>query len=311
MSILHVKNLVKSYGDITVVNNISFHIEEGDVLGLVGPNGAGKSTTINMISGLLIPDNGDIIYENSMNYKKWRTNIGLVPQDLAIYNDLTAKENVIFFASLYGLKGKMLEAYVNEALEAVGLLQQTKKRVEYFSGGMKRRLNIACGIVHKPKLIIMDEPTVGIDSQSRTFILDTIKKLQKNGTTVIYTSHYMEEVEEICNKILIIDHGEIILTGTTNEVKSRFNRGKVLVMQTNMSGINSQLVKEQLENIVGVDIVNIAGDSITVYCHAALDDFTTIFNTLQQFHIAILSVESKVPTLEEIFLSLTGKELRD
>lgn len=250
MNIVNATNLTKKYQDLTAVDHISFQVEKGDIYGFVGPNGAGKSTTINMISGLLIPDTGTILFEGGATFDKWHASIGLVPQDLAIYPDLSAEENISFFASLYGLKGKELKQHVMEALVFAGLEEHKKKRAGKYSGGMKRRLNIACGIVHQPKLIIMDEPTVGIDPQSRNFILDSIRKLSQKGTTVIYTSHYMEEVAEICNKILLIDHGKVIISGGIEEIRNRFSKESKLSSEGELS-------------------------------------------------------------LEEIFLSLTGKELRD
>lgn len=245
MNILEVKDITKKYGDMVAVKGISFSVEKGEIFGLVGPNGAGKSTTINMITGLLVPDSGKITFEDGKSFKKWRGNIGLVPQDLAIYPDLSARENVNFFAGLYGLKGAKLKERVDYALEAVGLLDQEKKHSEHFSGGMKRRLNIACALAHNPKLIIMDEPTVGIDPQSRNYILEGIKALREQGTTVIYTSHYMEEVNELCDRILIVDHGNIVEGGAIDEIKERYK------------------------------------------------------------------TEDKIPSLEEVFLIVTGKELRD
>lgn len=245
MNILEVKDITKKYDDMVAVNGISFSVEKGEIFGLVGPNGAGKSTTINMITGLLVPDSGKITFEEGKSFKKWRGNIGLVPQDLAIYPDLSAEENVTFFAGLYGLKGAKLKEKVAEALNVVGLSDQGEKHADKFSGGMKRRLNIACAIAHNPKLIIMDEPTVGIDPQSRNYILEGIKALRAAGTTVIYTSHYMEEVDEICDRILIVDHGNIVEGGAIDEIKERYKS------------------------------------------------------------------EDKLPSLEEVFLIVTGKELRD
>lgn len=311
MVLLSVKNLTKKYDDMTAVDHISFQIEKGDIYGLVGPNGAGKSTTINMISGLLVPDNGEILFEENQSFQKWHANIGLVPQDLAIYPDLSAEENVAFFASLYGLKGSALKERVDEALKAVGLEEHRKKRVDKFSGGMKRRLNIACAIAHKPKLIIMDEPTVGIDPQSRNCILDSIRKLQEEGTTVIYTSHYMEEVEEICNKVLIIDHGKIILAGATNEIRMKFNKGKKLAVGTDTQDFDFEQLKERLENISGISSVERENGAVTMYCEEQLEDYGAVFEAFKQLHICISGIESKTPTLEEVFLSLTGKELRD
>lgn len=228
MKILEVKEITKKYDDMVAVNGISFSVEKGEIFGLVGPNGAGKSTTINMITGLLVPDKGSITFEEGQSFKAWRANIGLVPQDLAIYPDLSAEENVTFFAGLYGFKGAELKKRVQEALRIVGLLDQGKKRADKFSGGMKRRLNIACAIAHSPKLIIMDEPTVGIDPQSRNYILEGIKALRDAGTTVIYTSHYMEEVDEICDSILIVDHGNIVEGGAIDEIKNRYKSGDKL-----------------------------------------------------------------------------------
>ncbi|WMM26321.1 ABC transporter ATP-binding protein [Tissierella sp. MB52-C2] len=311
MNIVSVKNLTKRYEDITAVDNVSFEVKKGDILGLVGPNGAGKSTTIQMISGLLIPDKGEILFEENKSFKNWRFHLGLVPQDLAIYPDLSARENVTFFASLYGLNGENLKKQVNESLTSVGLHEQKDKKAKHFSGGMKRRLNIACAITHKPKLIIMDEPTVGIDPQSRNFILESIKKLQNQGTTVIYTSHYMEEVEEICNKLLIIDHGQIILSGATDEIKALYKNSRILTVSFQSETLDFAKVRESLLNITGVTEVNMKNQRLNIYCRQDMNDYDTVFNILKQFHISIISIEHTVPTLEEIFLSLTGKELRD
>lgn len=201
MNVLEIKNLTKKFGDFIAVDNMSLKIQEGEIFGFLGANGAGKSTTINMISGLLRSNEGviNILGKNAEKHSRFaKMNIGIVPQDLAIYEDLTAYENVRFFAGLYGLRGAELDARVKEALEFVGLSDKHKGYPKNFSGGMKRRLNIACAIAHRPKLIIMDEPTVGIDPQSRNYILTSVRKLNEMGSTIIYTSHYMEEVEEIC-----------------------------------------------------------------------------------------------------------------
>lgn len=221
-SIIEVENLVKMYKTHKAVNNISFVVKKGEILGFLGPNGAGKSTTINILSTVLKPDDGQInffgedINNNIFNFKK---NIGVVPQDLAIYEEIPAERNVRFFASLYGLKGKDLDTKVKEALEFVKLYDRKDEKPKSFSGGMKRRLNIACAIAHDPKLIIMDEPTVGIDPQSRNHILESILKLKEKGATIIYTTHYMEEVEEIADRIIIIDNGSIVAEGSKEELK--------------------------------------------------------------------------------------------
>lgn len=211
--LLQIESLNKNYGEKTVVSEVSFHVKDGDILGFIGPNGAGKSTIINMISTIEPSDHGRILFQGKdakMQEKHFKKSLGIVPQDLALYEDLNAYDNVRFFCSLYNLKGEELSGGVKEAMEFVGLWDRRKDYPSKFSGGMKRRLNIACAIAHHPKLLIMDEPTVGIDPQSRNHILETIKTLNKRGTTVIYTSHYMEEVEALCNRIVLLDKGIVI-----------------------------------------------------------------------------------------------------
>ena len=221
MYILQIENLHKKYGDFEVLKGINLEIKKGDIYGLLGPNGAGKSTLIKIISGLEKINSGKILFEEKeIKINKYKRYIGILPQDIAIYNDFTAKENVSFFCSLYGYRGKELKKRVNKALEFVGLLEVGNKKSNEFSGGMKRRLNMACAIAHSPRLIIMDEPTVGIDPQSRNHILQSVKKLNKEGATIIYTSHYMEEIEELCNDISIIDNGRVIAKGTKEYLKS-------------------------------------------------------------------------------------------
>ncbi|AAK78809.1 ABC-2 type transport system ATP-binding protein [Clostridium acetobutylicum] len=225
--ILKVKNIEKSYGERKAVKGISFNVEDGEVLGFLGPNGAGKSTSINIISTVVDFDKGDIFFKDKdiiKNKNFFKSNLGVVPQDIAVFSDLTAYNNVKFFCSLYGFRGKRLKENVEEALKFVGLWERKNDLPTSFSGGMKRRLNIACAIAHKPKLLIMDEPTVGIDPQSRNNILETVKKLNENGTTIIYTSHYMEEVESVCNKIIIMDEGEIIEDGSKDFIKAKYNK---------------------------------------------------------------------------------------
>lgn len=220
-SILKLEGLSKKFGYKTVVDHISLEIKEGEIFGLLGPNGAGKSTTLNMVCSLLKPTSGNIeIFgmDTSKDMKKIKKKIGYIPQELAIHGNLKAWENVELFTSLYGIKCKNLKSAVDESLEFVGLLDKKNQYAKNFSGGMKRRLNIACAIGHKPELMIFDEPTVGIDPQSRNFILEKIKTANKNGATIIYTSHYMEEVEAICTRIAIMDNGRIIAIGTREEL---------------------------------------------------------------------------------------------
>ena len=221
MYILQIENLHKRYNDFEAIKGINLEIKKGDIYGLLGPNGAGKSTLIKIISGLENLTSGKVIFEeNQTNINKYKKNIGLLPQDISVYHNFTARENVSFFCSLYGFRGKELKRRVNKSLEFVGLLDVGNKKSNEFSGGMKRRLNMACAIAHSPKLIIMDEPTVGIDPQSRNHILESVKKLNEEGATIIYTSHYMEEIEELCNNISIMDNGKIIARGTKEYLKS-------------------------------------------------------------------------------------------
>lgn len=225
--LLKVEKLTKTYGEKKVVDGISFGIKEGEVLGFLGSNGAGKSTTIRMITGIESYEEGKVIYKETpinSNYKNYQKEIGVVPQEIALYNDLSAYDNVKFFCSLYGYKKKELEKRVEEALIFAGLWERRKERPSQYSGGMKRRLNIACSIAHSPKLLIMDEPTVGIDPQSRNHIMETIRKLNKRGTTVIYISHYMEEIEILCNRIILIEKGVIIEDCKKDKLKEKYEK---------------------------------------------------------------------------------------
>lgn len=223
--VLEIKSITKHYGDKAVVSDESFSIYKGDVIGFIGPNGAGKSTTINMISTITTPDFGTMLFygedvcESNIHYK---SSLGIVPQDLAIYEDLSAYDNVGFFCSLYGIRGLELKKKVDKALQFVGLWDRSRDLPSKFSGGMKRRLNIACAVAHEPELLIMDEPTAGIDPQSRNNILEAIKTLNANGTTIIYTSHYMEEIDALCNRIVLIDKGKVLEDLPKDEYKEKY-----------------------------------------------------------------------------------------
>lgn len=311
MKIVKIEELTKKFGVVTAVDNISLTIEQGEIYGLLGPNGAGKSTIINILCGLLTMDKGKIeilgkdIEKNSTYAKQ---NIGVVPQDIAIYEDLTAYENVKFFASLYGLRESELKEKVEEALEFVGLLDKKKQYPKSFSGGMKRRLNIACAIAHRPKLIIMDEPTVGIDPQSRNHILQSVKKLNSLGCTIIYTTHYMEEVEAICKNIAIIDHGKVIAQGTKEELKA-------IVTDVNYIEITVEDIDvvnvEELKSIVGVKQIEIHNDKIKIESKRDITNLDKIIVFFTSKNISIKNIESKNPDLESVFLTLTGRKLRD
>ncbi|HBP66271.1 MAG TPA: export ABC transporter ATP-binding protein [Desulfosporosinus sp.] len=311
MKMIKVEGLIKKFGDNAAVDNISLEIEEGEIFGLLGPNGAGKSTIINILCGLLSRDRGKVeILGRDINKdpNAAKKNIGIVPQDIAIYDDLTAFENISFFAGLYGLKGNLLKNRVQETLEFVGLADKAKSRPSDFSGGMKRRLNIACAIAHRPKLIIMDEPTVGIDPQSRNHILQSVRKLNELGSTIIYTSHYMEEVEELCSRIAIIDHGKVIAEGTNEELKGIVtNINSVWIMVDSVSRVNA----DALRAIKGVVNVEIAEYLIKVDSSVDMNNLDKLILYFTENLIAIKSIETKTPNLESVFLTLTGRKLRD
>ncbi len=309
MKILELKNLEKKYDKNTVVNKINLSIDQGVIYGLLGPNGAGKSTTINMITGLLTPNSGSIIYdEKESKISKWKKNIGLVPQDFALYWDLTAEENVKFFCSLYGFKGNDLKERVTKALEFVGLMEVRKKRASTFSGGMKRRLNIACAIAHTPKLIIMDEPTVGIDPQSRNHILQSVKKLKESGSTIIYTSHYMEEIEEICDTIAIMDHGNVIAMGSSEELKKTHASKNIYTIELNE---NSSKIESLVKNIKGVYKVKSKENTLKCYYEDNPKIIENLVTSITESGAIITNIKSEIPSLETVFLELTGKSLRD
>lgn len=311
MGIVKIKNVTKRFDDKLVLDNVSFEVYEGEIFGFIGPNGAGKSTLINIMTSLLSPDSGEIKicgYDIVNESIKAKENIGYVPQDLALLEGLTAFDNLEFFGALYGLKGKLLKERINEALEISGLMEKKKEKVKKFSGGMKRRLNIAIGILNHPKVLILDEPTVGIDPQSRNHIFTFIKRISKEwGTTVIYTSHYMEEVEELCNRVFIIDLGQEIAYGTKNEIKNSVSSnnkisielekvsGEVILDLREVKGILNVLDKEN-EIILTIDKNFKMGNVLLV---------------LENRNIEIKKISYEEVKLEDIFLTLTGKSLRD
>src|SRR5262245_33961461 len=232
-SILEVQNLIKQYGDFTAVKGISFDIEEGEIFSLLGPNGAGKTTTISMLSTLYTPTSGDAViggHSITKDPMAVKEVIGVVPQEIALYEDLTARENLIFWGQMYGLSGNALNSRVDEVLDQIGLTDKARNRVKTYSGGMKRRVNIGVGLLHKPRLLFMDEPTVGIDPQSRRAILDTVKDLNRQGMTVLYTTHYMEEAQELSDRVGIIDHGQLIALGTQDELTKQVGQSDTLIL---------------------------------------------------------------------------------
>jgi len=309
--IVEIKNLIKRYGDFLAVDNTCLSIEEGEIFGLLGPNGAGKTTAINCMIGMHKQDKGQIVLFDRLftgTEAGIKKDIGIVPQELALYWDLTCYENVAFFARLYGLKGSILKSRVQEALEFTGLWDRRKDLARKLSGGMKRRLNIACAIVHQPKLIIMDEPTVGIDPQSRNHILQSVKELNRKGSTIIYTSHYMEEVEELCSRIAIMDHGRIIAQGTKEELKTFITVEEKVEFE--LSSVN-YTITDCIKQVSGVKDCMVSGNKLIVISEKNSKNLSRIIDCIVAADADILSMNIEKPTLETVFLTLTGRTLRD
>lgn len=312
-NILEVKDLEKNYGDFKAVKGISFEIKEGEIFSLLGPNGAGKTTTISMLSTLYEPTAGDATVAGHSITKapmQVRNAIGVVPQDLALYEDLTAKENLIFWGQMYNLSGQSLKNRVDEVLEQIGLMDKAKNKVKTYSGGMKRRVNIGVGLLHKPKLLFMDEPTVGIDPQSRRAILDTVKDLNKQGMTVLYTTHYMEEAEELSDRVGIIDHGELIAIGTQKELTEQVGETETLILHIGENEDPDTLAKS-IKGINGVLEANVINREISVITPSAKDVLASVVTKANERGIKIHSIDIREPNLEAVFLHLTGRALRD
>lgn len=310
--LIEVQSLVKNFNGNAAVDSVSFDILAGEIFGLLGPNGAGKSTTISILCGLLKPDegevliNGESIRKNSMALKAL---LGLVPQDIALYPTLTARENLKFWAKMYGLRGKSVKDRTEEVLEIVGLSDRGNDRIDSYSGGMKRRINIAAALVHKPKVLIMDEPTVGIDPQSRNHILETVIELNKEGMTVIYTSHYMEEVEKLCNRVAIMDHGKVIALGTKEELSRLDGDNNEITIETKSldGGILTKV--QGLSGVIQATIED--ENSLHVIVTPGAEVMAELVRVLGQSGTKISNIKIKEPNLETVFLHLTGRALRD
>lgn len=312
MSLIKVENITKRFDDKLVLDNISFEIEEGDIFGLIGPNGAGKSTLINIMTGILEPMCGDVsmggfsIKKKSLEVKKL---IGLVPQEIALMESYTAYENLEFFGVLYGLKGKELQKRIDEILEIIGLKENKKEIVKKFSGGMKRRLNIGAAILHNPRILIMDEPTVGIDAQSRNYIFEFTKKLNReNKTTIIYTSHYMEEVEQLCKNIFIMDVGKEIAYGNKASIKTMMSDNNRLILV--LDNIDREIILS-IKEFEGVQELIEDNEKLSVIVDKNNFKLGLFVNMIESHGKNVRKVSFEESTLEEIFLSLTGKTLRD
>ncbi|MEC1734806.1 ABC transporter ATP-binding protein [Bacillus mojavensis] len=310
---LQAENIKKAYGKKTIVKGISFSLKKGESFGLLGPNGAGKSTTISMISGLMPLDGGEITvggYVIGKETNKAKQKIGIVPQEIALYPTLTAQENLVFWGKMYGLTHGEAKKRSAEVLEYVGLTERAKEKIETFSGGMKRRINIGAALMHKPELLIMDEPTVGIDPQSRNHILETVKQLNETGMTVIYTSHYMEEVEYLCDRIGIIDQGEMIAIGTKTDLCSRL--GGDTIIQMTVSGADEGFLSA-VRSLAHVNEVTVNESELKIEVAAAHHEkvITSLLTEAAALQTNLLSLQVQEPNLERLFLNLTGRTLRD
>lgn len=314
MSILTVRDLQKSFGDFQAVKKVSFTVEKGEAFGLLGPNGAGKSTIINMITGLFSATSGSIHLNEidvKKNPKQAQKSIGVVPQDIALYQDMSARENLKFWGRMYGLSGKALHNSVEEVLGIIGLTERARDKVNTFSGGMKRRVNIGAAILHKPELLIMDEPTVGIDPQSRNHILETIKTLNSQGMTIIYTSHYMEEVEYLCQRIGIIDHGEMITCGTMPELRETIGDRSRINLTYEGDLPNIKQLRQELSPLFPEKDISIVDHQLTVFHKEPQLVLTDFIKVATSTGAKITSVDIIEPNLESVFLHLTGRSLRD
>ncbi|GIO25400.1 ABC transporter ATP-binding protein [Ornithinibacillus bavariensis] len=304
--------LSKSFKGKKAVQDVNLYLDSGESVGLLGPNGAGKSTTISMISSLIKPTAGEIKL-NGVNIinnpEQIRRILGVVPQELALYEALSAYENLKFFGSIYKIRGNELDKSIQRALEIVGLQDRQKDLVKTFSGGMKRRVNIAAALLHHPKILILDEPTVGIDPQSRNHILETVRMLNKNeGTTVMYTSHYMEEVEQLCDRLYIMDHGEIIASGTKGELLSILSTEDTIKVQ--LSKMDDRFVT-QVKSIEGVRKVEAANTNLKIIAKKGINLVSELVYLSEQHHIQLINFHTENPSLEDVFLHLTGRTLRD
>ncbi|MBD2846079.1 ABC transporter ATP-binding protein [Paenibacillus sp. IB182496] len=311
MNLVRLERLVKRYGDLMALDHMELDIRAGEILGLLGPNGAGKTTLIHALTGLIAVDSGTIeLFGHAMRPGKLepKRHFGLVTQELTLFYDLTARENLAFFGGIYGLKGKALQKRVERTLQLVGLEERADQFPGKFSGGMQRRLNIAAALVHEPRLLIMDEPTVGIDPQSRSYILDTVRELNRQGTTVLYTTHYMEEVQALASRIVIMDDGHAIANGTVDELIARIQLEEKLQME--VSEPTEQLI-EQLQAIGGVKQVKQEGRRLLVSIRPGADVLEPLLAAARTYGGGVRYVNADKPTLEDIFLTLTGKQLRD
>jgi ABC-2 type transport system ATP-binding protein len=308
---IEVERLRKSFNSLVAVDDVSFEVEEGEIFGLLGPNGAGKTTSINMICGVLKPDGGRVLIGGKdiwLEPKKVKQGLAVVPQEIAVYEDLTARDNLNFWGSLYGLSGTDLRERVDEALTRVGLSDRAKDKVKGFSGGMKRRLNLCMGLLHRPGVLLLDEPTVGIDPQARINILEVVRNVAAAGTTVLYTTHYMDEAQDLCDRIAIIDHGKILTVGTLEELTRLAGEAEVLRLT---GSFEEEAARNRLESVGGVRVLKADDGMAVLSVEADGPGLLSVLPRILETDIGIEDVSIQQPNLQSVFISLTGKELRD
>jgi ABC-2 type transport system ATP-binding protein len=308
---IKVEYLRKMYNDVTAVDGACFTAHAGEIFGLLGPNGAGKTTTIGCISGLLTPTAGRVLVDGHDVVREGmaaRRSIGVVPQELAIYDDLTASENLEYWGGAQGLRGLELKQRVAKVLELTGLQDRAKEPVKRYSGGMKRRLNFACGLVHQPKVLLLDEPTVGVDPQSRVRLLDLVREEARAGTCVLYTTHYMEEAEALCDRLAIMDHGRLIAQGTLAEMRAMMGERDLIRLT---GAWDTEAARKALAQIHGVEIVHVGDGSATISAPNASNRLPSVFAALSSAGGEIRGATLTQSSLESLFIKLTGKELRE
>jgi len=306
---LRVNGLKKAYGNLVAVAGVSFDVEKGETVGLLGPNGAGKTTTVSMIAGLIAPDAGEVLIDGipvSGDTNPVKRRIGLVPQDLALYDELPAQANLELFGALYGISGAHAARVIDEALALVGLKDRAKDRVGTFSGGMKRRLNLAAALLHDPDVLLLDEPTVGVDPQSRNAIFDNLETLKKRGKTLVYTTHYMEEAERLCDRLVIVDHGQVIANDTLAGLYRSIPAANKLVIDL-VAGLDVAGVR----SVAGVQSAELNGQQLSVWLKDLSEGAAGVLAWLSEGGHRFHHLATEAPTLETVFLTMTGRSLRD
>jgi ABC-2 type transport system ATP-binding protein len=308
---IDVTNLRKQYGDLVAVHEATFSVSDGEIFGLLGPNGAGKSTTIGCLSGLLMPTSGHVRilgHDVVTDSKAAKARLGIVPQELALYEELSARDNLAYWGSAYGLRGQALQARVTAALESTGLADRAKEPIKRFSGGMKRRLNFGCGIVHEPKVLLLDEPTVGVDPQSRVRLLDLVREQARAGTCVLYTTHYMEEAQQLCDRIGILDHGRVIALGTMGELRRLLAERDILRLT---GRFDPDRAREAARRVEGAEVIHADAESLIVAVPGATRHLPALFTALAEAGAELRETVLTQPSLESLFIKLTGRELRE